>query len=265
MTTAAQVLNVARAELGYQEGYNDWTKYGSWYGMNNAAWCDIFVSWVGNRAHGNTGLLGKYAYTPAHADWFKSKGRWSTSPKVGSIVFFQWAGWSRICHVGIVEAVNSGSIVTIEGNTNLAGDRLGAGVFRQNRNRLLKGQGGYVAGYGHPLYTTTATAPPPPPSPSTSVYGGGAVYLSKLKYGQQASDSVKNLQARLVASGYGGYMPTVVRNGPTGNYGPETDAAVRACQAQHVPPADPAGRSYVGSKQANHLFAYAGSPYRIYP
>jgi peptidoglycan hydrolase-like protein with peptidoglycan-binding domain len=70
---------------------------------------------------------------------------------------------------------------------------------------------------------------------------------------------VKNLQARLIAHGYG------ISAGPTGNYGAQTDAAVRACQAAHVPPADPAGRSYVGSKQANHLFAYAGSPYRIYP
>jgi len=264
MTTATTVLNVARSQIGYQEGYNDWTKYGSWYGANNQPWCDIFQSWVGNRASGSTALIGKYAYTPAHADHFKAIGRWSTSPKVGSLVFYRWANWSRICHVGLVEAIYSDHIVTIEGNTNLSGDRLGAGVFRQNRSRLLRSSGGTVVGYGHPLYTTTTTTAPPPPSPSTTVYGGGAVYQSKLVYGQQSSDSVKNLQHRLVAIGYGGYMPTVVRNGPTGNYGPETDAAVRAHQKANWPAELPSGQNHVGPKQAAMLFQYSGSPYRLY-
>ena len=264
MTTATQVLNVARGQLGYTEGSNDWTKYGRWYGMNNTAWCDIFTSWVGAQASGSTALIGKYAYTPAHADFFRARGRFTSSPRVGSLVFFQWAGWSRICHVGFVEAVRSdGSLVTIEGNTNLAGDRLGAGVFRQSRSGLLKSRGGYIAGYGHPAYSGTVYTPAPPPAPSVLVYGGGAAYLSKLKYGQQDSDSVRNLQARLKAIGYGGLMPTVQSKGPTGNYGPETDAAVRAHQAAACPPPDSPGHSYVGPKQANMLFSYGGSPYRV--
>lgn len=79
--------------------------------------------------------------------------------------------------------------------------------------------------------------------------GGAPTYLSKLKYGQRDSESVKNLQRKLNAH----KMPGG-RNLPiTGYYGPQTDQEVRLCQRLHLPPADPKGKSYVGPKQAAHL------------
>ena len=52
MTT---VVDVARAEVGYQEGPNNDSKYGKWYGLNNQSWCAMFVSWCFNEV----GLLSK--------------------------------------------------------------------------------------------------------------------------------------------------------------------------------------------------------------
>jgi len=74
------------------------------------------------------------------------------------------------------------------------------------------------------------------------------VYLSKLKYGQQDSDSVWYLQRALGMD----------ESDWVGDYGPKTDAAVRSCQAKHVPPADPEGKSFVGPTQAAHLFDGSG-------
>jgi hypothetical protein len=82
---------------------------------------------------------------------------------------------------------------------------------------------------------------------------GGSVFLSKLRFGQRDSDSVKRLQVALNKHGVPGDRLPV-----TGNYLEQTDAAVRACQAEHVPPADAAGKSFVGRGQAKHLFAATG-------
>src|SRR5207247_270691 len=52
VTTAQQVLDVARGQIGYREeppGSNV-TKYGAWFGVNPAPWCSMFVSWVMNTA-----------------------------------------------------------------------------------------------------------------------------------------------------------------------------------------------------------------------
>jgi len=80
------------------------------------------------------------------------------------------------------------------------------------------------------------------------------VYLSKLKYGQQDSDSVWYLQDALNDHPLTGgeTLPLV------GDYGPQTDEEVRLCQTQHGFGADAPGTSYVGPKQAEHLFAGRG-------
>ncbi|MEU7857848.1 peptidoglycan-binding protein [Nonomuraea sp. NPDC049141] len=78
------------------------------------------------------------------------------TPCKGAIVLYDWAGSRNIPaidHVGIVEAVRSNSIVTIEGNT---GNR----VMRRERS-------GLVAGYGYPAYSGTTPAPKPTPAELT--------------------------------------------------------------------------------------------------
>lgn len=152
MGSAAGMLSKARSQLGYQERVGNRTKYGAWYGLDGEAWCDMFISWVAAYS-GNASAVGKFSYTPAHAQWFIDHGRWGHTPRVGAIVFYIWPGMSRISHVGIVESVRSdGSIVAIEGNTNSLGlSRTGGGVYRVVRRS-------HIAGYGYPAYSTTSSS-----------------------------------------------------------------------------------------------------------
>lgn len=114
-------LNVARAELGTKEDYDNITKYGAWYGNNGAFWCAQFVSWCANQA----GILGSivptYQSCRLGASWYMGRGRYRTrisgfAPLPGDIIFFRnsYDGWY---HTGIVESVSGGMVNTIEGNS----------------------------------------------------------------------------------------------------------------------------------------------------
>jgi hypothetical protein len=73
-----------------------------------------------------------------------------------------------------------------------------------------------------------------------------AVRLANLRYGL-TNDDVKDLQRALNAHLSGPDIPV------DGRYGSTTDAMVRRDQAAHVQPADAAGHSSVGARQAAHL------------
>jgi Peptidase family M23 len=87
------------------------------------------------------------------------------------------------------------------------------------------------------------------PPPTSKV-----VHLSKLRFGQEDSDSVWYLQDALndhPLTG-GATIPT------SGGYFTLTDAEVIKCQTQHGYGADAPGASFVGAGQAEHLFAGRG-------
>lgn len=147
--SATKVLNIARSQIGYDEGDNNDNKFGRWYGMNHVSWCDQFVSWVGDTA-GAGEIIGRAAYTPSHAAWFQARGRWGHTPRRGAIAFFDFPdSVHRIQHVGIVESVRGDRVVTIEGNTSSGrsgSQSNGGGVYRRVRARSL------IVGYGYPQY-----------------------------------------------------------------------------------------------------------------
>ena len=152
--SAQALLDVARGQLGVHEtpmGSNR-TPYGAWYGSNGQPWCDMFVSWCAEQS-GNADAVGKFAYTPDHARWFRDRRQWGSAPRVVAIVFFAFSPgdrrrWLGISHVGIVESIRSdGRVVCLEGNTDRAGGRTGGRVMRQVRRSR-------IAGYGYPAYST---------------------------------------------------------------------------------------------------------------
>lgn len=160
MTTAAQVLANATADIGYTEaprGSNK-TKYGVFYGLDGNPWCGMAVSmWSYQAGLPLAASTSRgFAYCPSGVQWFQRNGRWKTAnPVAGDIVFFQWPGSDRADHVGIVEKVlDARTIQTIEGNTNTQGSSEGLYVMRQRRQS-------YILGYGTPGYEAPHTAVSP--------------------------------------------------------------------------------------------------------
>lgn len=144
-------IDIATAEIGYLEkksnaqlddktanaGSNNYTKY--WRDVypeyQALAWCACFVSWCLMKAFGKETakkLLKHwpFVYCPTLAGMTSNK-----TPKVGSIVLFYRNG--EYAHTGIVIAVTSTKITTIEGNTSGASGIIanGGGVCKKTYNR----------------------------------------------------------------------------------------------------------------------------------
>jgi hypothetical protein len=149
MTPETQkLLDLLESELGYSERGGAYTKFGDWYGKHiefdadysSAPWCDMFLSWAAYKL-GYQEWVGQFAYTVAHAEWFKEQGAWGTKPKPGALVFYDWSGSNKIDnidHVGIVTKVTGNTIHTIEGNID-------GGVAKRKERDQSK-----VVGYGYP-------------------------------------------------------------------------------------------------------------------
>lgn len=173
--TADKVISIALDEVGYLEkasnnnlysktanaGYNNYTKYGK--EMHDiypavmdfpAAWCDAFVDWCFYKAYGVANakaLLGGNFddYTVNSAQLYKNKNAWYTSdPMYGDQIFFKNS--VRICHTGLVYAVDVQKVYTVEGNTSAGAGVIpnGGGVFKKS---YLLGDP-CIAGYGRPKY-----------------------------------------------------------------------------------------------------------------
>lgn len=143
--TVEAIIALAKTQVGVREGANNHTLYGVWYGMNNVAWCAIFISWLAWKS--GVKDIPKHAYTPAGAQYFKDKKQWGTKPRVGAIAYFYNASLGRIAHVELVVKVNAdGSFYSIGGNTNNTGSREGNGVYLQRRASTRGG------GFGYPKY-----------------------------------------------------------------------------------------------------------------
>lgn len=154
MGSAAGIIAEAKRWVGWKSGYS-MNAFNKWYAdkkggagyYNYHAWCDEFVSYCAD-VTGNADVVGCDAYTPRHANWFKAQGRWrgkGTTPVPGQIVFFDWEQNGEIDHVGLVVAVNGGTITTIEGNTNAY-----PGMVAYQYHSIWAG---YIAGYGNPAYS----------------------------------------------------------------------------------------------------------------
>lgn len=146
MSSLDDFLRIARTQIGVREGrdpngnWNNRVKYNDWYvkatgqaWYKEAAWCNIFVSWVANQAGIPTSIIPRAAYTPASYNWFKARGRAVSRPQAGDIMYVYYAYQKSIGHIGIVERVEGNYVITIEGNTNNNGSAQGNGVYRLRR------------------------------------------------------------------------------------------------------------------------------------
>jgi murein DD-endopeptidase MepM/ murein hydrolase activator NlpD len=151
--------------------------------------------------------------------------------------------WGLYAHLD-TESVSAGQRVeagqqigTVDSTGNSSGHHLHFGIYAQPS---------WCSGCGKDpqRWIDAQAGGTPPPS------GTKTVYLSKLRYGQQDSDSVKWLQEVLNGHPLAGGETLPI----TGNYLEQTDEEVRLCQVQHGYGNDPVCESWVGPEQAGHLF-----------
>lgn len=257
------VIKIALEEVGYREkasnadldsktgnaGSANYTKYardldrlGNFYNgpKQGYAYCDVFVDWCFVQAYGVAAakaLLCQPDYSAGagclySAQYFKARGQFHTSnPQAGDQIFFSYRS-GEVSHTGIVVAVESGLVHTVEGNTS-------DGVYR----RTYSLSDSSIYGYGRPAYgaagastgASTAepaqTVPAAPAAPAEKVhaytYQVTVNLLKKGDYGPQ----VKNLQILLIAKGYscGGKVVNGVEQ-PDGEFGEKTFEAAFAFQ-----------------------------------
>lgn len=244
-----KVIDIALAEVGYLEketnsqlddktanaGDKNITKYArdlDALGFYNSrkqgvAWCDMFVDWDFVKAYGmevalaitfqpygkpNCGAGCKYS-----RQYYKNNGRLFDNPEPGDQVFFYSKDKSSISHTGLVYAVDSSYVYTVEGNTSSKSGVVANGgaverkKYKRNYNRL--------AGFGRPDYGKSI-------EPAPSVQLGDRLPLVKGDTG----DDVAQLQEKLKSHGYdlGAYGAN--KDGVDGDYGSKTVEAVKAYQ-----------------------------------
>jgi hypothetical protein len=215
MATANDVLNVAKSQLGYIEGKNNHTKYGAWYGIDNAPWCAMFVSWCFCEAGQPLPPIQSpkgYAYCPSGVNYFKKIGQYHKTPKVGDIVFFDWQGDGVADHTGLVLEIKNSHLITIEGNTSIHNQSNGGQVMK--RSRMLHN----CCGFGRPNYDE--------PSKVNGQHLFDGTYL-RLRTPNMEGEKIRLIQLELKRHGY-----LIDADGMFGN---QTHAAVRKFQeAKHL-------------------------------
>lgn len=223
-------ISIAESYLGYHEGANNKTIFGDTMhaiqprNMDaNAPWCDAFVDFVilktcehfGKGAETARMVLGGDFddYTYNSVALYKKAGRWSNTAHRGDQIFFGGSG-----HTGIVTSVESGTVHTIEGNK---ADEVRRGSYSTSSPSII--------GYGRPRYDLIT----------------GKITAADMPLVKKGSkgDAVKKIQQILNSKGY---KLTV-----DGDFGPATEAAVKAYQAANHLEVD----GEVGEKTWASLFA----------
>lgn len=134
------IANVAKSQVGYHEGNsngdmngkntsgsNNYCEYNYWYygGAHNGgadyAWCAVFISWCASQAQISTSIVKKNAWAGGSGATFGGTKQLFSSgytPQAGDIVHINNDSDSDSDHVGLIYAVDSSYIYTVEGNAS---------------------------------------------------------------------------------------------------------------------------------------------------
>lgn len=139
MTTAQNIIDVARSQIGYVETPSNITRYWAELepGLQGNPWCAAFVSWVFKHAGMPLPAMGKtygYVYVPNAVNYAKAHGLWDASGHYapGDVVCY-----GNGAHTGIIATDDGTTMAVYEGNTspdNGAGSQTnGGGVYLRHR------------------------------------------------------------------------------------------------------------------------------------
>lgn len=243
-----KLLDYARSQIGYHEGAGNWNKYAEEPGMTewlswspqSTYWCDTFSDSIYLHCFGLK-AASEMTYQPIGAGsvlcsqsaaYYKNAGAFYNSPEPGDQIFFYVSG--GINHIGVVEKVEDGKVVTIEGNTS---DMVA-------RRTYALGSGS-IAGYGRPKWSVVADMPQDSSGSSSPGSSGSSsqtvspqpVQPQKraiLREGMRGTD-VREMQEDLIKLGYGKYLEP---DGADGDFGRNTRKAVKQFQTDHKLEAD---------------------------
>lgn len=138
---AADLLAVARSQVGYREPSPRKSKYNKWVGRTgrNDPWCGFFVSWLAH-AGGKPGSIIKATSYKKLLDAERKRGRTSQTAKVGRLAYIGYFSKGTASHVGIVTKVSSSHVWTIEGNVSAGGGQKhprGVHVVKRTKSRIV--------------------------------------------------------------------------------------------------------------------------------
>ena len=165
-----RLLDVARGELGYAEGAQNYTKYGEWSGDPYAEWCAEFICWCVDQTQQSQGedllnvIYPNYSGQNTGRNWFIKRGRfvyrkgvcpdWGAQwlrdadhnlsknefiPRSGDLVFFSYNAAGDTDHVALIEycsrdAEGNVYLHVIEGNNP---DRVQRKVYPLDNSQVL--------------------------------------------------------------------------------------------------------------------------------
>lgn len=153
---------MAKSQIGVVEKAGNDQKYGQWFGLNRAAWCAIFVSWVYNQASVKVGcenpIDGMHTTRGFSSTVFgyaaaKLKGLTLKAGEpvlVGDIIV--WKKTWKTGHTGIVVFVSAdGWFEVVEGNTSKTDHTSrNGGEVALHRHTLTDGKHGKLLGIIRP-------------------------------------------------------------------------------------------------------------------
>lgn len=149
----ADIIGVAKTQIGYEEGSNKDTKYGDWLNHPHQNWCAMFVSWCAWQANIPSTIL-KPSIGAGHSENYFNIPYYdgnNYTPKPGDLFFTKkTATTEEWGHVGLVYYTDGDYFYSIEGNS-----KGGTSTYGVRSNRWYK----YNCYFGVPNYTNSATQP----------------------------------------------------------------------------------------------------------
>ena len=145
---AADLVAVAKSQVGYREKSPRKSKYNKWIGRTGPRdpWCGFFVSWLAHAA-GKPNAVIKAKSFPALHKAEKKRGRTTKTARVGRLAYIGYFSKGSATHVGIVSKVEGDHVWVIEGNVSAGG-----GMQHPRGVHLVKRHKSNVVFYADPRY-----------------------------------------------------------------------------------------------------------------
>lgn len=197
MAKVNDILKIANSRIGIKENppnsnnvdCNTWY-YGHPVKGSAYPWCCVEMMYVFHLANADK-LLMRTASCTTLMNWFKKNGKYTTTPHVGDLVFYNFdkkKDVNKAKHIGIVVEVGNGYVYSIEGNTSAdsKGSQDNGGMVARRKRNLSS-----IVGFGMVDYSDSVPVKP-------------ATEHRQLKLGC-VGDDVKELHKELRKHQYGVY------------------------------------------------------------